>query len=38
MRANALGTFHILEAARLFGVSQVLFASSIGTYGLDIDD
>jgi threonine 3-dehydrogenase len=38
MRANTLGTFHILEAARLFGVSQVLFASSIGTYGLDIDD
>jgi threonine 3-dehydrogenase len=36
LRANALGTFHVLEAARLFGVSQVLFASTIGTYGLDI--
>lgn len=36
LQANALGTFHVLEAARLFGVSQVLFASSIGTYGLDI--
>jgi threonine 3-dehydrogenase len=23
MRANALGTFHVLEAAKLFGVSQV---------------
>ena len=36
MRANALGTFHVLEAARLFGVRQVLFSSSIGTYGMDI--
>jgi threonine 3-dehydrogenase len=38
LRANALGTFHVLEAARLFGVRQVLFASSIGTYGSDIRD
>jgi threonine 3-dehydrogenase len=36
LRANALGTFHVLEAARLFDVSQVLFSSTIGTYGLDI--
>ena len=36
MRANALGTFHILEAAKLFDVPQVLFSSTIGTYGLDI--
>jgi nucleoside-diphosphate-sugar epimerase len=28
IRANALGTFHILEAARLFGVRQVIFAGS----------
>ena len=33
---NVAGTFHVLEAARLFGVEQVLFASSIGSYGLDI--
>lgn len=33
---NVAGTFHVLEAARLFGVGQVLFASSIGSYGLDI--
>src|SRR5688572_8216288 len=26
LRANVLGTFHVLEAARLFGVPQVLFA------------
>ncbi len=29
IRANALGTYHILEAARLFGVQQVIFASSM---------
>ena len=29
IRANALGTYHILEAARLFGVRQVIFASSM---------
>jgi threonine 3-dehydrogenase len=29
MQANAMGTYHILEAARLFGVRQVIFASSM---------
>jgi threonine 3-dehydrogenase len=38
LRANALGTFHVLEAARLFAGPQVLFSSTIGTYGLDIQD
>jgi len=38
VRANAMGTFHVLEAARLFDVPKVLFSSSIGTYGLDIQD
>lgn len=38
LRANALGTFHVLETAKLFNVSQVLFSSSIGTYGLDIQE
>lgn len=33
---NAMGTFHVLEAARLFDVPQVLFSSSIGTYGYDM--
>ena len=37
-RANAMGTFHILEAARLFNVPQVFFSSTIGTYGYDIPD
>lgn len=38
LRANVLGTFHVLEAARLFEVQQVLFSSTIGTYGLDIHE
>ena len=36
MQTNALGTFHVLEAARLFEVPRVVFASSVGTYGVDI--
>jgi threonine 3-dehydrogenase len=36
LSANAIGTFHVLEAARLFEVPQVIFASSVGTYGLDM--
>ena len=35
-QANALGTFHVLEAAKLFEVPQVLFASSLGVYGTGI--
>ena len=38
IQANALGTFHVLEAARLFDVPQVLFASSTGVYGLGIQE
>ena len=37
-QANALGTFNVLEAARLRGVAQVLFASSISTYGYDLPE
>ncbi len=37
MHANVIGTFNVLESARLLEVPQVLFASSIGTYGRDID-
>ena len=36
IHTNAMGTFHVLEAARLFDVPQVVFASSVGTYGTDI--
>jgi threonine 3-dehydrogenase len=33
---NVAGTYHVLEAARLFQVPKVIFASTIATYGLDI--
>ena len=36
--ANAFGTYALLEAARQHGVSQFLFASSIGVYGADINE
>jgi threonine 3-dehydrogenase len=34
--ANVAGTFHVLEAARIFEVPKVLFTSTTATYGLDI--
>lgn len=37
-QVNAAGTFHVLEAARLFAVPQVFFASTFATYGVDIAD
>ena len=33
---NVAGTYHVLEAARLFRVPKVVFTSTIATYGLDI--
>ena len=33
IQVNGLGTYHILEASRLFGVKKVIFASSMGAYG-----
>lgn len=38
IQTNAIGTYQLLEAARQNEVQQVLFASSIGTYGADIVD
>ncbi len=35
---NANGTFHILEAARLFDVETVVFLSTIATYGTGIPE
>ncbi len=35
-QSNVNGTLHVLEAARLLNVEKIVFASSIGTYGLDI--
>jgi threonine 3-dehydrogenase len=37
-RANAMGTFHILEASKLFAVPQVLFSSTLATFALDIQE
>ncbi|HSR10940.1 MAG TPA: NAD(P)-dependent oxidoreductase, partial [Thermodesulfobacteriota bacterium] len=37
-RANILGTYHVLEAARLFGMQKVLFTSTQATYGLGIGE
>ena len=34
--ANAMGTFHVFEAARLLDVKKVIFASSIATFGLGL--
>jgi nucleoside-diphosphate-sugar epimerase len=33
---NVAGTYHVLEAARLFKVPKVIFSSTVATYGLDI--
>ena len=36
VQTNAMGTFHVLEAAKLFGVRQVIFASSGAVFGSGI--
>jgi len=38
IQTNAMGTFYVLEAARLFEVGQVVFSSSIGTYGFGLPE
>jgi nucleoside-diphosphate-sugar epimerase len=38
IQTNVVGMVGLLEAARLHGVRQVLFASSIGSYGADIQE
>ncbi len=37
VNVNAGGTFNVLEAARFFGVRQLIFTSSIGSYGVTAD-
>jgi len=34
INVNAIGTYHVLEAARLFGAKKVIFTSSIASYGV----
>ncbi|MBU1207531.1 MAG: NAD-dependent epimerase/dehydratase family protein [Proteobacteria bacterium] len=36
LATNVVGTYHVLEAARLFDIPKVIFTSTIATYGLDI--
>lgn len=38
VRTNTDGTFNVLEAARLFGARQVLFTSTVATYGDGVQD
>lgn len=38
IRINVLGTFYLLEAARLFDVPQVLFASSTSIFARDLPE
>ncbi len=38
VRANAEGTFNVLEAARVLGVPKVVFTSTIATYGPGVED
>jgi len=38
IRVNIIGTYNVLEVARLFDVDKVMFASSLGTYGLGITE
>ena len=33
-RANVVGTYNVLEAARIFGVNKIMFTSTMGTYSL----
>lgn len=35
-RVNGIGTYNILEAARIFHVRQVIYSSTLTTYGKDI--
>src|SRR3989304_5393979 len=35
-QSNVVGTYNVLEAARLFGVERIMFTSSIGTFGSTI--
>ena len=38
LELNAVGYIHTIEAARQAGVEQMIFASSIGTYGRDVGE
>jgi len=37
-QANVVGTYNVLEAARLFGIQKMMFTSTLGTFGLEAGD
>lgn len=37
-RSNVIGTFNVLEAARLFGVEKMMFTSTMATFALEQGD
>lgn len=37
-RSNVIGTYNVLEAARLFGVHKIMFTSTFGTFGLQMEE
>jgi threonine 3-dehydrogenase len=37
-QSNVIGSYNVLEAARLFGVKKMMFASTLGTFGLQRDE
>lgn len=37
-RVNVQGSFHILEAARIWGVKKIIFSSTLATYALDMQE
>ena len=37
-QTNVIGSYNVLESARLFNVQKVLFTSTMGTYGLEMGE
>ena len=37
-QTNVVGTYNVLEAARLFNIKKMMFTSTFGTYGLLLDE
>jgi threonine 3-dehydrogenase len=37
-RSNVIGSYNVLEAARLFSVEKMMFTSTMGTFGLQMDE
>lgn len=37
-QTNVVGTYNVLEAARLFNIRKMMFTSTLGTYGLLLDE